>query len=226
MASLMTGVSPDVHGILADSIHLPRSRRRLEPLPELLRAERYPSSAFMAAIPALYRGVANRIARKLGFDEARFCGTGASEVLLSARNALKAQRRGLIFLHWADADRAGHDHGWMSPAYADAARHLDRSLGLLVSGTDVLADPGTMLIALADHGGGGAPDLKHHEIEHPVNRTIPIILAGGVVAHRQLGGAGLIDVPATVLGALGVTQPHSYEGRSLLADAGPNAAVA
>lgn len=214
LTSLLCGVAPQDHGILADSLHVPRPRTRLQPLPELLATGGYPSTAFMGAIPSLYRGIASRIAKGLGFAEARFAGEHAGSVLLAARSTLRTQRRGLIFLHWADADRAGHEHGWMSDAYGDAARRLDSALGMLVSSTDVHADPHTLLVALADHGGGGV-DPRHHEEQHLLNVTIPLALAGRTVRQLTLESASLLDVPPTIACALGVQPPAAYAGRML-----------
>ena len=214
LASLFTGVPPETHGVIADTVHLPRPRAKLEPLPERLTSAGFPSSAFMGEIPALYKGIASRIAKRLGFSEARFTGTGASDVLVSARSTLRSQRRGLIFLHWADADRAGHEHGWMSDAYGDGARRLDAALAALVGSTGVETDPHTLLIVLADHGGGGV-DPKCHEAPHPVNQTIPLALVGGSVRQRALADSGLLDVPATIAWALGVGAPSSFAGRVL-----------
>ncbi|MFI5246382.1 MAG: hypothetical protein ACHQQR_14210, partial [Gemmatimonadales bacterium] len=105
--------------------------------------------------------------------------------------------------------------GWMSPEYGEAAARMDRALGRLESIID-LADPATLVIALADHGGGGAT-FKHHDSAHPLDTTIPVMLAGGAVVPGELGaGVCLTDVPATILWALGLARPESYVGRPLL----------
>lgn len=214
LTSLLCGVSPADHGILADSVQLPRPKMKLSPLPELLRRAGYPSSAFMGEIPVLYRGIGSRIARALGFAEMRFAGSSATEVLLAARSVLRTQRRGLVFMHWADADRTGHEHGWMSPQYGDACRRVDSALGVLVSDTEVETDPGTVLIALADHGGGGLVP-NHHDGDHPLNATIPMVLVGGRLRHETLADASLLDIPSTIAWVLGVTPHSSYAGRVL-----------
>lgn len=214
LTSLLCGLPPQTHGIVADSLHVPRPKSQLQPLPELLGTGGYPSAAFMGAIPSLYRGIASRIAKGLGFAEARFTGENAAGVLEAARSTLRTQRRGLIFLHWADADRVGHEHGWMSAAYGDAARRLDSALGTLVSWTGIHADPHTLLVALADHGGGGV-DPRHHEETHPLNVTIPLALAGAAVRPQTLQSVSLLDVPPTVAWALRVAPPPAYAGRVL-----------
>lgn len=214
LTSLLTGVAPDVHGVLSDSVHVPRRRAKLAPLPELLLRCGYRSSAFLGEVPLLYRPVASRIAERLGFTEARFKGASASEVLMAARPTLAAQQRGMIFLHWADADRIGHEHGWMSPEYGEAAQRLDHALGLLVSSAELETDPRTLLIALADHGGGGLV-ANDHEGAHPLNTTIPLVLAGAAATCRQLGSVSLLDIPATIAWLLGLTPPSIYSGRVL-----------
>ncbi len=214
LTSLMTGVGPELHGVLADSVHMPKRRTKLDPLPELLLRCGYRSSAFLGAIPRLYRPVASRIAEKLGFSEAKFIGASAPEVLMAARPTLQTQQRGMIFLHWADADRAGHAHGWMSREYGEAAQRLDHALDLLLASAEVHADPHTMLIAVADHGGGGVL-ANDHEDNHPVNTTIPLVLAGAAVQQGQLCAASLLDIPATIAWTLGLTPPATYTGRVL-----------
>jgi len=214
MASLLTGAPPEVHGLRQSRFHLPHRPGRLQPLPRLVAAGGMPTSGFVRELPLLVRGVARRIARYLGFDAARFAGHNAREILFGAWDCLASQESGLILLHWPDGDVAGHRHGWMSPQYADAVQRMDQSLGLLASMADLDGDPGTLLIALADHGGGGV-DARDHESDHPLDRTIPVLLAGGAVTGAALEGPTLLDIPATVLWALGIPQPESYAGRPL-----------
>jgi hypothetical protein len=211
MTSLVTGVSPAVHGLAGDRVFIPRPPAGLIPLPEILARNGLPSSAYMTQVPRLFRGIAARIGRKLGLSGLYLTGNNAADVLNAARMTLSAQRRGLIMLHWPDADRAGHAHGWMSPQYADACRRLDVALRMLCG---LAADPDTLLIALADHGGGGV-DARDHDSTHPFDRTIPLLLSGAGIGRTHLLPSSLIDVPPTILHALGVEVPEWYEGRVL-----------
>ena len=215
MTSLLSGLPPETHGILSDSLHVPRPKTQLEPLPTLLATAGYHSAVFMRALPRLYRGTARLIAKGLGFAEARFAGTTAEEVTMAASRNLHSQQRGLIVMHWADADQAGESHGWMTREYGDACRRLDAAVALLMKLTCCNSDPHTLVIALADHGGGGVTVNDHAE-EHHLNWTIPLILAGGSVRNTNLEEAHLLDVPATAAWALGVTQPAQYAGRVLI----------
>lgn len=216
MASLFTGLAPARHGVVSDRFHVPRQRGRIDPLPRVLAGAGFQSSAFIESLPCLYAGLARQIARHVGIDRAVCSGETAQAIVASARPTLAQQRRGLIVLHWPDADRAGHEHGWMSRAYEAGARAMDQALGELVSELALDNDGGTLMIALADHGGGGAI-VNDHDSTHPADQTIPIILAGaGVEAGPLTRPVSLLDVPPTVLWALGVACPATYEGRALV----------
>ena len=215
MTSLLSGLPPDAHGILSDSLHVPKPKTPLEPLPALLSQAGYHSAVFLRALPRLYRGTGRLIARGLGFSEVRFAGTTAEEVTMAASKNLRTQERGLIVMHWADADQAGEEHGWMTPEYGEACRRLDSAVALLTKLTSCSSDPHTLVIALADHGGGGVTVNDHCE-EHPLNWTIPLILGGGSVRQTKLEEAHLLDVPTTAAWALGVMRPSFYAGRVLI----------
>lgn len=214
MGSLLTGVHPPDHGLTSDRFHIPRSRADVQPLSALLRDAGFITSAFLAQPPILFRRLARALAERLGVDRPTFVGQTAAEITAAASGALARQRTGLVILHLPDADRAGHAHGWMSPEYALAARRLDTAAGAL---SEMALDrDDTLFMVVADHGGGGLV-ANNHESAHPLDRTIPIILAGaGVAPGSDLGDATILDVPATVLAALGIPQPASYAGRPLL----------
>ncbi len=213
MTSLFTGAQPERHGMRSDRFRIPRPSGRIDPIPQVLARHGIASAAHMASLPWLFRGLGRRIVQLLGVAEAGFHGRGCTDILRGALPGLRARRHGFTLLHWPDADRAGHRHGWMSADYAAAARRMDQSLGELVAQLDPLRDPTTLLIALADHGGGGV-DPRHHDSAHPLDRTIPIVFAGASVAPGPLAWpVSLLDVPATVLWALGVQRPESYAGR-------------
>lgn len=215
MASLLTGAAPERHGIQSEHFHIPRPRGPVHPVAKELAKASLPTSFFMPQVPFLMRGIAARISTMLGLSEFRNHGRDAKDVLAAARKNLETQRRGLIMMHWLDADRAGHSFGWMSPEYGAAAARMDHALGELESIID-LSDPATLVIALADHGGGGAT-LKHHDSAHPLDTTIPVMLAGGAIVPCELGsGVWLPDIPATILWALGLARPESYAGSPLL----------
>lgn len=226
MTSLISGVPPSVHGVASDRFAVPRNLGRLRPLPRLLKHRSLPSAAFFGAIPARYHWLAGTLGRLAGVRETRFGGDSAAQILDLARESLSRQRDGLILIHWPDADRAGHLRGWMSPPYVAAARAMDAELDRLLARLDLARDPSTLLIICSDHGGGGVrPD--DHDSEHPDDRTIPVVLAGGATVPTLLPpGISLLYLPPTILWALGLKIPSSYSGRVLVEAFGREAAAA
>lgn len=216
MGSLLTGVRPTDHGLASDRFAVPRPKVRLQPLPRLLAGHGIRTHAFLAALPFGYGVLAARLARALGVTGACFSGRESTGILAAARPALEREARGFFLLHWPDADRAGHAHGWTSRPYVAAARRMDETLGMLDLLTGASRDPGTLLVAMADHGGGGAV-ARDHDSTHPHDRTIPLVLAGGAVVSGELAPlSSLLDVPATVAWALGAGVPAGYAGRALV----------
>jgi len=216
MASLLTGVAPESHGIRSDRLHAPRASRHVHPLPRCLRGAGVPTSAYIRTIPWIFRGVASRWSKALGVGDPNFVGAHAHDVVYAARRRLADPRRGMILMHLPDADRAGHEYGWMSDEYLAGAQRLDAALGLVSAFGLVDEDPATLLIAFADHGGGGT-DPRDHDSAHPLNATIPLLVSGACVRQGALDArASLLDVPATVLWSFGVPIPPSYAGKPLL----------
>jgi predicted AlkP superfamily pyrophosphatase or phosphodiesterase len=215
MASLFTGVPPERHGLTSARSHLGHRGERERSMPKLLDDASLPAEAFLRRMPWIMGGIARRIARSLHVA-ATFVGTEAPEVLEAALPRLRHKRAGLLLLHLCDGDDAGHAHGWMSAEYARAARRMDATVGRLIDSVALFERDETMLVVLADHGGGGV-NSHDHDSAHPLDRTIPIIFAGGGVESRALGDrVSLLDVPPTILWALGVPVPASYAGRPLV----------
>jgi len=211
MGSLFTGVPPTVHGLQSDRFHIPRVSGQVHPLPRCLRGAGIPTTTYIRCIPFLFRGIADRMSKMLGIADPHFVGSGARDIVGSARRHLEDRRRGFTVLHLPDADAAGHAEGWMSEPYLAAARRLDEALGAIAAYSRVDEDPSTLLIALADHGGGGVNPLDH-DSDHPLDRTIPLLVTGATVRPACLTRASLLDVPATVLWSFGLPIPAGYAG--------------
>ncbi len=215
LTSLLTGVDPRVHGVRSDHHVVTRSVGVLHPLPMVLAAEGISTYCHLAALPFYARGIGARVAAKLG-AMATFDGHDADDIVSAALGRIGTLRRGLVMVHLPDADHAGHAQGWMSGAYRAAAQRVDRAFERLVHQTGVMDDPGTVLVALADHGGGGI-DPHHHNSTHPLDTTIPIMMLGARVAPRELApGTSIVDIAATIPRLLGVEPPACYDGRVLL----------
>ncbi|MCC7053872.1 MAG: alkaline phosphatase family protein [Gemmatimonadaceae bacterium] len=211
MTSLLSGLATADHGVTSDRFRVPVTRVPLQTLPMLVRASGRPATGIVRQVPWLIRPLARRIVDALGLDDTRFASANAHSLLSAALPALRGQRDGLIVMHWPDCDAIGHRTGWMSPAYLAAVARMDIALGTLRHEL-APAMHDTLLITLADHGGGGRVPT-HHDSPHPLDCTIPILMAGAGVHSQALpAGLSLLDVPATVLWALGLPVPSTYAG--------------
>jgi arylsulfatase A-like enzyme len=214
ISSIFSGVHPHVHRIRSERIGIPRPTEPLTLLPRLLRDHGVPMYGHLAALPRPFRGLGSRLAAHVGAN-VTFAGNCAEEILDQAIVRLDRERNGVFFLHWPDADIAGHADGWMSPSYARGAAALDGAMARLVQSSGVLDDPSTVLIAFADHGGGGVIENDHGS-RHPLDLTIPIVMVGGQVMATELAETtSLVDIPATVPWLLGIPAPANYAGRAL-----------
>ncbi len=228
MTSLLSGVGPSRHGITDDRFRVPEARRALRTVPSVVAAAGMTSSGVVRKVPWLIRPLANRIVSALGLTHTHFADANAAALLRAALPAIRSQRDAFIMLHWPDCDAIGHRTGWMSPAYLAAVERMDVALGQLRDALITSRD-NTLLIALADHGGGGRVPT-HHNSAHRFDCTIPILLEGaGAIPQVLTDSYSLLDVPATVLWSLGLPIPSEYAGtpmRAAFAAAAPAQLVA
>ena len=162
MTSLLTGVSPATHGIQGNFMRLPRVKAKgIEPIGTVLARHGIKATGCLADVPTLYRGVASMVARRVGLDGVCCAGDTAPDIVRSARKMIDEQNHGLVIVHLPDADRAGEEHGWMTPQYEAATRQLDEASGMLADICGVPGNTDTVLILLADHGGGGTIANDH-----------------------------------------------------------------
>lgn len=214
LTSLATGVSPERHGLTSASLQSMGKIRGLRPLPHELRRLGVETTVFTSQLCGSVRWVAGALLR-LGGVTRLLSAPPAPAIMVDA--ALRHLRRNpgpeMVVLYLNDADLAGHAWGWMSPAYLQAARAIDRGLERL---GELAEDPETLVIFTADHGGGGVLAQDHDHL-HPVNEGIPIGMIGGRVMPGLVSSepVGLLDIPPTVLHGFGGTAPAEYEGRVL-----------
>lgn len=225
MTSLLTGITPERHGIKTDTFFLPLPRFDIRPLPKVLAESGIATAAFMRELPRPFKPLAKHLTHRLGLTYTTFSGQTAKEILSSFYRRGALVEWGLTIMHWPDADQAGHEHGWMSEEYGRAAKAIDEAMGTLMGMMELLYGPETLLIMLADHGGGGVHP-KRHDSFHPQDRTIPIVLAGPAVTPSELRPVStILDVPATILWALGARVPDTYAGRPFFEAFEPKAAL-
>jgi Type I phosphodiesterase / nucleotide pyrophosphatase len=211
LASLATGVAPATHGLIEPGLGFLGRLPTLRPLARELSRAGISSEVVASELLPAERAVLWALTKAAGLGRYRSAGLRARDVARAGRVAALAPNAGLVFVYLNDCDQAGHMHGWMSPQYRAAAAEVDAAVGVLAD----LAEH-SLLMVMADHGGGGVSTHDHAE-PHPLNDHIPLVLAGPDVTrrHQLTRRISLLDVPPTLLWYLGVEVPVVYEGRAL-----------
>jgi hypothetical protein len=138
-----------------------------------------------------------------------------AEVKEHAVELIQAGMPDLLFVHFPDTDRVGHEFGWMSPNQLQSIAFVDGLIGEIVA---ELENGGywsnTLMIVTADHGG----HYFGHGDDSPVDRTIPWLAVGpGVPPGITLASIiNTYDTAATVLYALSLPLPEWWDGRPVM----------
>lgn len=133
-----------------------------------------------------------------------------------------------LFVHYLDPHKHYIDHEGFEPfgqgpraRYDGEVRFADHHLGRLLAKLEE-KDPGlkdTLVIVTSDHGEAFGEhdhrfhgrDLYEHQLHVPLLMSLP-----GVAPRRIKDRVSLIDVPTTLLDALGIQPPERYDGASRL----------
>ncbi len=122
----------------------------------------------------------------------------------------------LCFIHFPDADSAGHKSGWSSPEQFAAFKVCDQALGQIFDAIDQAGIRETSTVIMtADHGG----KEKNHFNPIPADTTIPWIVWGkGVKKKHAIAKPSIMtyDTAATVLWLLDVPLPAHLDGEPVL----------
>lgn len=200
-ASMLTGVSPAVHGInwnrAQDGTHV-----RHATVMRIARLSGLPVGFFVAKW---------KLAQLLFPGDVTAWGTGSLRCERVTRHALpwlRTMRSGFSLVHFPDADSQGHLEGWMSEPYLEGVRNADRCLATVL---DALAtnDVPTLVIVTADHGGHD----KRHGQNRPEDTRIPFVAWGTGVPRSRVDRVSVLDTAPTILRALGLPAPATVEGR-------------
>jgi len=211
LASLATGVLPERHGLVDARLPSLQQLSGLRPLPLVLKRHGHRTRIVAGPLPTPHRVLGRTLLGLAGVDSLVSAPPRPRELALAAERERFRREAAFTVVYVNNCDQVGHRQGWMSPAYLDAAR---------------AADEAALFLVTADHGGGGVAPTDH-DLPHPANDAIPIVAAGiRVLAGRGHGSASLLDLPPTILRALGVPIPKEYAGRALHLLAEDAAAVA
>ena len=113
------------------------------------------------------------------------------------------------FLYLGFLDEWGHRYGWLSNEYFYA---LEESLKIVKEVIET-APQSASIILTSDHGGHD----KGHGSTLPEDMTIPLYAIGDFFEKgNKLDNLSMLNVAPTVLKLLNVTQPKSWQGKSIL----------
>jgi arylsulfatase A-like enzyme len=122
----------------------------------------------------------------------------------------------MMFIHFPDADFAGHTYGWIggdgvhTAAYRAALARVDSAIASVWNEIATSVDAGhTALVVTADHGGGhgegcntGEAPTHTHCTAHPGDHLIPFVLVARDATPGRIAGETTITQVAPTVGAL------------------------
>ena len=203
-ASMVSGVGPTEHGINFNSFKPERGQIQRPTLFTVAHAAGLPTVMFVG------KGKLRHLLASPRDAQLTVVGMRCDRLVDAALPYLREAKSGVLFLHFADADSAGHRSGWMSQDYLDAAHRADRCLDRVV---DTIAESGrvdrTLLLVTADHGGHN----RSHGTRLEVDQRIPWFAWGAGVRRGKFSRpVHTTDTAATVMAALGLKMPAGIRG--------------
>ena len=131
------------------------------------------------------RGAPDTIGDDNGRDKVDVCVINENPLAMTCSYVLNMSDRPLpySFVHFRNADSAGHAKGWGSPEYIAALKQVDGYLGMIFEmiGNHPKLNGKTAIILTADHGGFGPTHVSKTD---PLNYMIPFYAWG----RRGQGG--------------------------------------
>lgn len=137
----------------------------------------------------------------------------ARHVAAQAVKYFEQRKPSLMFVHFPDADMAGHYYGWPSPEQFTALAECDAALTLLRTGVERTGVTNTVFLLTADHGGAGLA----HGIDRPPDMTIPWIAWGPGVkqGYALTNQVNITDTAATIAWLFGFALPTNTVGKAV-----------
>jgi hypothetical protein len=207
-ASMVSGVDADEHGLDFNAYRPERGNIGRPTMFSVAHGAGLPTHMFVG------KAKLKHLLGKPTDAQIKVAGGGCKRLLKEAVPQLKEQKRGLLFMHFADPDSAGHRNGWMSDQYVSAARDADACIEQVM---ETIERGGqmerTLLVVTSDHGGHG----RSHGTRMEVDQRIPWY-AWGANARRGRTQRQIhtTDTAATALSALGLKVPDSMHGQPVV----------
>lgn len=205
-ASMLTGLSPEKHGIKWNNWEPNRGLVTVPTIFALAKGAKKSTALFAA------KEKFNHLNRPGDVDGFAVIEEKAPIMAAVAATYIKEKKPNLFFIHFADSDSAGHRYGWGSPEQIQSFADEDAGLktindAIIAAG---IADTSVIIVS-ADHGGHD----KTHGSRSPEDMTIPWIAWGkGVKSGTTIEApVTTYDTAATALWLLGIDIPSDWDGK-------------
>lgn len=205
-ASMFSGVTPEVHGLLDNSPRPPEGD-----VPSFLAAARAAGRTTASVLCWLPldrlvepQAVTYRVAIDSGYDPG-----DDDRVTMETIDVLRRYRPDVTLTYLVSTDLAGHASGWGSDAYLAAAARVDELLGELVG----VAGPETAIVVTTDHGGVGR---THADPVLDTLETFVVVRSQRVAPGSCWRAATILDIAPTVTDLLDIEPEPRWSGRSLI----------
>lgn len=214
--SMLTGLAPEEHGVYWNQWIPAFGPFRHPTLFMLAKTAGLSTAAFSGKDKLAYlfpTGSVDHISFPAP-DPADWMGTNvfnARRVAAQATNYFAVHQPRLMFVHFPDADMAGHYYGWPSEEQFAALAECDAALAVLRAGVERAKATNVLFLLTADHGGAGLS----HGVDRPQDMTIMWIAWGAGVqgAHSLTNPVTLPDTAATIAWLLGLKLPANCTGQ-------------
>jgi predicted AlkP superfamily pyrophosphatase or phosphodiesterase len=203
-ASMVSGVDSSEHGLEFNAYKPDHASIARPTMFSVAHAAGLPTYMFVG------KAKLKHLLAKPSDAELKVAGFRCKKLVKESIPQLQKQKRGVLFMHFADPDSAGHRYGWMSNQYVEAAHAADDCLSEVM---DTIEHGGnmdrTLLLVTADHGGHN----RSHGTRMEVDARIPWFAWGANARKGRTRNVHTTDTAATALSALGLKLPDHMHGQ-------------
>lgn len=230
MASLLTGLPADKHGITWDAFEFSRGYPRPPTVFDYLDLSGGRDSAIFFMDESLYQ-----LAKPEPYTDYQVCGPLKPEcspkrLVSYIRQYFNKASSGhgyghailalphLLIVHLPEGSRAGSAHGFGSKEHRQALRSVDQAMGSVL---DIFREHGlfqrTTVLVTSLSGAGVPPSTAAPAQDMPLASTVPWIASGAGIkpGHTIRQSVSIIDTGATILRALGLETHTEWESRAI-----------
>lgn len=230
MASLLTGLPVDKHGVTWEAFEFSRGYPRPPTIFDYLDLSGGRDSAIFFMDEALYQ-----LAKPEPYTDYQMCGQlkpeCSPERLVSYikqyfNKAVSGHGYGhavlalphLLVVHLPERSRAGSTHGWSSKEHRQALRSVDQAMGSVLA---MFKEHGllarTTVFVTSLNGTGGAQPSTATAPAVSVSSTVPWIASGAGIrpGHIIRQPVSILDTGATVMRTFGLTTHTEWDGRPI-----------